>query len=101
MLKGVPCQRASVSRRKAAVSLTLICALIVISGLIYSPWHRHNLASRQACLFSPVEACPTLAPNSPIQIQPVLSPVWILAIQAAALPLVHIRHPRLGRAPPA
>lgn len=90
-----------VSRRKIAVSLTLVCVLIFISGFIYSPWHRHNPASRQACLFWPVEACSTLEAGPSIQLQPPLTVGWFTAVWTAALPLIRPSRPRFGRAPPA
>lgn len=92
---------AGASPGKTAIAVVLLCALALISGLLYSPWHRHNSASRQACLFSPVEACSTLPPGSLIQLQPVFDLVWIMTVWAVALPLVHHCSPRFGRAPPA
>lgn len=95
-----PHKPAGASPGKSAIAIMLLCALIALSGFIFSPWHRHNSAGRQACVFSPVEACWMLEAGFPVQVPPVLSVLWITCVRAARLPLARLCPPRFGRAPP-
>ncbi len=98
---SVGCLLAGPSRRRVAVSLLLACVLLLISGLLYSPWHRHNPASRQACAFSPLEGGWDLQAGPGIGIEPCLGVAGPAPVWQAALPQICLAHPGFGRAPPA
>jgi hypothetical protein len=89
------------SRRRIAVSLLLACVLLLISGLLYSPWHRHNLASRQVCAFSPLEGGWDVQAGPGIGIEPCLAVAGPAPVWQAPLPQICLVRPGFGRAPPA
>ncbi len=82
-------------------SAALILIVLALAVLLYSPWHRHSPAARQACIFSPIEAAPSLEAAAHIHIEPLLGVLWI----RFARTLVSLRQPDVQehpeRAPPA
>lgn len=83
------------------IGAVLILILLVMAGLLYSPWHRHNSAARQACVFSPLEGSPSLEAGPHIQIEPVGAVTWIPSIEARVSPQQHHSKHSCQRAPPA
>lgn len=75
--------------------------LLVLAGVLYSPWHRHDPAARQACIFSPLETVHSLEAGPRIQIEPVLGVIWLPFAQTRVIPeQPHFKH-HSDRAPPA
>ncbi|MCS7315049.1 MAG: hypothetical protein RMI94_05280 [Bryobacterales bacterium] len=83
------------------VGAALIVILLALAGLLYSPWHRHNPAARQACVFSTFESSPTLEAGEHVQIQPVLWVIWLPQTGPPVCPQAPCFKPHCERAPPA
>lgn len=89
------------SRRVAATSLVLLVVLLAITVFIYSPWHRHNRLSSQACSFSSFEHAFGLEVSTGIPVEPpAVMPAGETDGQMAG-PSVAYQILRPGRAPPA
>ena len=74
---------------------------MVIAGFIYSPWHRHNAASRQPCPFQPVEVSPGVEAGPHIQIDPPVVVIWVAAHDPIPADCLTPAKPHSDRAPPA
>lgn len=88
------------SRHRAAVSAVMVCVLALISGLLYSPWHRHNPASRQACIFAPLEGAAMLEPARVPEIELLPGLAWAPAPLEEAVRLTLVIRHKSARAPP-
>jgi|GEM_PF-1254281 hypothetical protein len=86
---------------RAGLAAALALILVLIAGFIYSPWHRHDLATRQPCIFQPVEASPGLEAGPHIQIEPPMVALWLAARDPVLPSLLAPVKPRPSRAPPA
>jgi hypothetical protein len=101
-LMKAPQQRAAIrSWAKAGLAAALALILVIIAGFIYSPWHRHDRATRQPCIFQPVEASPGLEAGPQIAIESPMAAVWPAAGDAVLPSGLTPVKPRSGRAPPA
>lgn len=89
------------SGTRRAIGVALILILLLLVGLLYSPWHRHNAAARQACIFSPPEGSPSLVAHLHIPVEPVLGVVWLAFSEARISPQQPCFEHRFQRAPPA
>ncbi|MGC8794066.1 MAG: hypothetical protein ACP5U2_11815 [Bryobacteraceae bacterium] len=86
---------------RSATAAMLILILLVLAGLLYSPWHRHNPAARQACIFSPLESSLTLEAQSHIELAPVMEAIWLAACEPVLPCPPPLTRAHFGRAPPA
>lgn len=83
------------------IGAVLILILLVLAGLLYSPWHRHSSAARQACVFSPLEGSPSLEAGPHVQIEPVLGVIWLPLAETRICPQTPAVKHHCERAPPA
>ncbi len=58
------------TRRRAAVSLVLVCAMFALGLYLYSPWHEHPAEGRQACRFLQYEQSNGLEAHGQVLIEP-------------------------------
>lgn len=88
-------------RPLVALSLGLVLVLLALSAFVYSPWHRHNQFSRQACDFFSFEHAPGIQASA----QNLLPVPELLVRREACQRAVHVlrlsRTAHSGRAPPA
>ncbi len=87
--------------RTAVISVGLIAAVLALSTLIYSPWHRHSALSRQACIFAQFEQLSGVTPSAGVEIEPPAVCLCFARECDTARPVVCHFSERFGRAPPA
>jgi hypothetical protein len=89
-------------RVSTIVALLLLVTLLVLTAYIYSPLHRHDPLSNQACSFCAFAHCVGLeAAGSLFVIDPPAVLLWRIADGAAPHAVTADRENRSGRAPPA
>jgi hypothetical protein len=87
--------------RAALISLVVLVCILAVNILIFSPWHRHNVFSKQLCAFSAFEHGNGTEAPAAIQIVPPTFVVWLPANPDPAPRTLDIRVHCAGRAPPA
>jgi len=88
-------------RPRAVLGVGLVVLLVAIGALFYSGWHRHNLAARQACVFSPLEGNLSVEPGGRIELAPLQVVLGSVLVAPAIMPLFCVVRPRSARDPPA
>jgi hypothetical protein len=89
------------ARSRITLSLAILAAVLTLSFVLFSPWHRHSAHGRQECPFFQIEQNYGLEAEGPIFPLPALLQNLHLSEERTLLPNTPVQWTCAWRAPPA